>query len=122
MWLLHVYAIHVTHAIYDLHMCTCSPEILSDDILLKQFHGNVQGKAARDEKVNAHPVIKVTDLEYVSRSPRSPPRRPREYVCVTMICVYIYIYACVCVLTTDRTGSTMDTSSHVSRSVIDPRG
>jgi hypothetical protein len=43
----------------------CSPEILSDEIILKQFHGNVQNKAARDEKINAHPVIKVTDLECV---------------------------------------------------------
>jgi hypothetical protein len=43
----------------------CSPELLSEEVLLKLFHGNVQGKAARDEKVNAHPVIKVTDLECV---------------------------------------------------------
>ena len=64
-----LYAIHVTPDPWDRRpWALCSPEILSDEILLKQFHGNVQGKAARDEKVNAHPAIKVTDLEYVSSS------------------------------------------------------
>lgn len=46
----------------------CSPEILSDEVLLKLFHGNVQGKAARDEKINAYPAIKITDLECVLSS------------------------------------------------------
>jgi hypothetical protein len=43
----------------------CSPELLSEEVLLKLFHGNVDGKTARDAKVNAHPVIKVADLECV---------------------------------------------------------
>lgn len=88
---------------YDLRRARCSPEILSDEILLKQFHGNVEGKAARDEKVNAHPVIKVTDLEYVSRSPHlvfSPSSLAGGYVYDTTTCVYIHMRVCVC--TDDR--------------------
>ena len=57
-------------------MRSCSPELLSDEILLKLFHGNAEGKAARDEKVNSHPAIKVTDLECVLVPPIwcFPPR------------------------------------------------
>jgi len=55
-----------------------SPELLSDEVLLKLFHGNVEGKAARDAKVNAHPVIKVTDLE-----------------CVRPLIVFVCAYECI---------------------------
>jgi len=39
------------------------PELLSEEVLLKQFHGQTEAKNDRDAKVNLDPVIKTTDLE-----------------------------------------------------------